>query len=58
MCCSVPGRLSVYDTKTKRWLKGGDDGIPAGITPIHPDIDPKLNRVYHHEPSTRASSPW
>ena len=46
VCCSVPGRLSVYDPKTKRWLKGGADGIPAGITPIHPDIDPKLNRVY------------
>jgi DNA-binding beta-propeller fold protein YncE len=43
---TVPGRLSVYDTKTKRWLKGGADGIPAGITPIHPDIDPGLNRVY------------
>ncbi len=42
---TVPGRLSVYDTKTKRWLRGGDNGIPAGITPIHPDIDPGLNRV-------------
>jgi YVTN family beta-propeller protein len=42
---TVPGVLSVYDTKEKRWLKGGADGIPAGITPIHPDIDPGLNRV-------------
>ncbi len=42
---TVPGRLSVYDTKSKRWLKGGANGIPAGITPIHPDIDPGLNRV-------------
>ncbi len=45
-CCTVPGKLSVYDTKKKRWLKGGADGIPAGITPIHPDIDPRLNRAY------------
>jgi YVTN family beta-propeller protein len=45
-CCQVPGQLAVYDTKKKRWLKGGANGIPAGVTPIHPDIDPGLNRVY------------
>jgi DNA-binding beta-propeller fold protein YncE len=41
---SVPGYLSVYDTERKQWR--GGIGIPAGVTPIHPDIDPGLNRVY------------
>jgi YVTN family beta-propeller protein len=45
-CCTVPGKLSVYDTKTKQWLRGGADGIPAGITPIQPVIDKRTNRVY------------
>jgi YVTN family beta-propeller protein len=45
-CCTVPGKLSVYDTKKKRWLKGGADGIPAGVSPIQPVIDNRRNRVY------------
>jgi YVTN family beta-propeller protein len=45
-CCTVPGVLSVYDTNTKQWLRGGADGIPAGITPIQPVVDTKANRVY------------
>jgi YVTN family beta-propeller protein len=43
---TVPGKLSVYNTKTKQWLRGGADGIPAGITPIQPLVDQRRNRVY------------
>jgi YVTN family beta-propeller protein len=46
MCCTVPGVLSAYDTKTKQWVRGGVDGIPAGVTPIQPVVDTKANRVY------------
>jgi YVTN family beta-propeller protein len=45
-CCTVPGVLSAYDTKTGEWVRGGVDGIPAGVTPIQPVVDTKANRVY------------
>lgn len=45
-CCTVPGVLSAYDTEKKVWVRGGADGIPAGVTPIQPVIDKRANRVY------------
>ena len=36
-CCTVPGVLSVYDTNTKQWLRGGADGHPRpGSLPSSP----------------------
>jgi YVTN family beta-propeller protein len=45
-CCFIPGRLSVYDPRERRWIRGGSDGIPAGTSPIEPAINHRTNRVY------------
>jgi YVTN family beta-propeller protein len=45
-CCFIPGMLSVYDPARDRWIRGGADGIPAGISPIEPVINHRTNRVY------------
>jgi YVTN family beta-propeller protein len=38
--------VSVWDTVNHKWIKGGADGIPAGISPIEPAINFKTHRLY------------